>query len=70
MQVERPPEADSFLARAGPFLLEREAEHNLIFGLAGRLRIDPRTYGEGPYFAVLADDERIVGASMRTRPTT
>jgi predicted GNAT family acetyltransferase len=68
VQVERPPDADAFLERAGGFLLEREAEHNLIFGIAGRLRIDPRTYGEDPYFAVLVDDERIVGAAMRTPP--
>jgi len=38
LHVERQPDAESFLERAGPFLLQREAEHNLILGLAGRLR--------------------------------
>jgi predicted GNAT family acetyltransferase len=66
--VERPPDAEAFLDRAGSFLLEREAEHNLIFGIAGRLRTDPRTYGEDPYFAIALEDARVVGVALRTPP--
>lgn len=68
LHVERQPEADSFLERAGPFLLEREAEHNLILGLAGRLRTNPRLYGDEPYFAVVLDGRRVLAAALRTPP--
>ncbi len=68
MRVERHGAANSFLAQAGEFLSAREAEHNLILGLSGRLRTDPRTYGEDPYFAVALDGERIVAVTMRTPP--
>ncbi len=68
MQVERPSDADSFLERAGPFLLEREAEHNLLLGIAGQLRSDLRRYGEDPYFAVALDGGRIAGVALRTPP--
>src|SRR5690242_16579893 len=68
MQVERHPDASSFLERAGDFLLEREAQHNLILGLSGRLRTDPRLYGEDPYFASALDGDQVVGVAMRTPP--
>jgi uncharacterized protein len=67
-QVERQPDATSFLERAGEFLLEREAQHNLILGLSSRLRSEPRLYGEDPYFVVVLDGDRVVGAAMRTPP--
>jgi GNAT superfamily N-acetyltransferase len=68
VRVERQADATEFLDRAGDFLVEREAEHNLILGLSSRLRTDPRLYGEDPYFAVVLDGERVVGATMRTPP--
>src|SRR2546423_15096734 len=58
-----------FRERAGDFLVAREAEHNLILGLAGRLRENPLTYGdEAPYFAVAEDGGRVLAAAMRTPP--
>lgn len=68
MRVERHTDATSFLERARDFLLAREAQHNLILGLAGRLREEPRLYGEDPYFAVALDGERVIGVTMRTPP--
>ena len=68
MRLERHPDATSFLERTREFLLEREAEHNLILGLSGRLRTEPRLYGEDPYFASVSDGEHIVGVTMRTPP--
>jgi predicted GNAT family acetyltransferase len=68
MQVERHPDATSFLARAWDFLLAREAQHNLILGLSSRLRTEPRLYGQDPYFAVAFDGDRVVGVTMRTPP--
>jgi predicted GNAT family acetyltransferase len=68
VQVERHADADSFLARAGGFLLEREAEHNLILGLCARLRHDPQMYGHDPYFAVAVKGGGIVAVALRTPP--
>ena len=68
MRLERHENATSFLERTIGFLLEREAQHNLILGLAARLRTEPRLYGEDPYFAVALDGDRVVGAAMRTPP--
>src|SRR5918911_5250734 len=69
MELTRCSDADAFLARAGDFLVAREAEHNLILGLAGRLRENPHTYGDAdPYFAVLEEDAHVVAVAMRTPP--
>jgi predicted GNAT family acetyltransferase len=68
VQLERHADASSFLDRARDFLLEREAQHNLILGLSSHLRTEPQLYGEDPYFAVALDGERVVGVTMRTPP--
>jgi hypothetical protein len=68
MQLTRHESADDFLAHAGEFLGAREAQHNLILGLSSRLRVAPLLYGEPPYFAVVEDDGRVVGVTMRTPP--
>jgi predicted GNAT family acetyltransferase len=68
MDVRRCRTADEFLDRAGDFLIAREAEHNLILGLSGRLREDPYIYGTEPYFAVVEDNGRVVAVAMRTPP--
>jgi predicted GNAT family acetyltransferase len=54
---------------AGDFLGSREAEHNLLLGLSGRLLADRNVYGEeDPYFAVVEADGRVVTAALRTPP--
>lgn len=68
MELARHGDAESFLAAAGDFLAAREAEHNLILGISSRLLREPLIYGEPPYFAVVRDEGRIVGAAMRTPP--
>jgi uncharacterized protein len=68
LEVRRHGDAESFLADGGGFLMEREAEHNLILGLSGRLRVDSRIYGEAPYFAVAREGGEVVAATMRTPP--
>ena len=68
MEVLRSSSVPAFLDHAGAFLAEREAEHNLIFGISSRLRQQPLMYGEPPYFAVAEDGDRVVGAAMRTPP--
>jgi uncharacterized protein len=68
MEVRRHATADGFLDHAGEFLGEREAEHNLILGLSSQLQRAPRMYGDDPYLAVVEDEERVIGAVLRTPP--
>ena len=68
MQVTR-LDVEGFLRAAGEFLGAREAEHNLLLGLTGRLLGDPHRYGDDdPYFAVVEDAGRVVTAALRTPP--
>jgi predicted GNAT family acetyltransferase len=70
--------ATEFLAVAGPFLAAREAEHNLIFGICAGLEAEaavatpassrPYVPADRPYFAVVSDGGRVVGAALRTPP--
>lgn len=59
----------AFLERAGPFLLQREAEHNLILGLAAELDRNRFAFGSRPpYLAVVEQDGRTVAAALMTPP--
>jgi predicted GNAT family acetyltransferase len=60
--------AEEFLAEAGAYLGAREAEHNLLLGLAGVLIAKPNLYGSAPYFAAVERDGRVVAAALRTPP--
>jgi predicted GNAT family acetyltransferase len=69
VRVERFDGAAQFLARAGDFLAEREAEHNLILGLAARLQADRHAFGpDDPYLAAVEHGGRVVAAALRTPP--
>jgi predicted GNAT family acetyltransferase len=62
-------DVDAFMALAGAFLETREAEHNLIFGIASYVHDQPNAFGEEPpYFAAIVNGERVVAAAMRTPP--
>ena len=67
MEVRRPSDPSSFLDEAGPLLLEDEARHNLLLGLAGTLRDDPGRYPEFRLW-VVADAGEVVGAALQTPP--
>jgi GNAT superfamily N-acetyltransferase len=56
----------AFLDAAGPLLLEDEARHNLILGIAGTLRDHPSLYPE--HFLWLAEEDGVQGAAVRTPP--
>jgi predicted GNAT family acetyltransferase len=64
----RVDDVDAYLARVGPFLRAREAEHNLALGLLGRLRVEPRLYGFDPTFVVVEQEGEVVGCLLRTPP--
>jgi uncharacterized protein len=69
VQVERLAGAQAFLDIAGPFLAEREAEHNLLFGIAANLIRDPgRLMTAPPYFAAIRRDGAVVAAALMTPP--
>ena len=70
MHVARYDDVDAFAARAHDFLLAREAEHNLIFGICSGLRASPNAYDGPPYLAVVedGDDGRVVAVAVRTPP--
>lgn len=61
---------DSFLDAAGAFLEAREAEHNLILGVAGQVRDAPDLFAaDPPSFATVHDpDGGMVAATLRTPP--
>lgn len=68
-RLDRFDDPAAFLAEAGGFLLQHEAEHNLMLGLAARLVDEPDGYAEPAYFAAVRRDRAtIVAAALRTPP--
>ena len=67
MHVKRLDDPAAFLAAAGPLLLDDEARHNLILGIAGTLRDHPQIYREHRLWHV-EHDGRVVGAALQTPP--
>ena len=67
MDVERVESATDFLERAGPLLLDDEARHNLILGIAGTLRDSPDLYPDYKLWLV-TEGGNSVAAALRTPP--
>lgn len=61
----RQADARAFLDRAEPWLLENEAEHNLILGIASQVASAPNP---DAYFASVESNGEIVGCAFRTPP--
>jgi predicted GNAT family acetyltransferase len=68
MRLDRYARATDFLAAAGDFLVAREAEHNLILGIASSVAEGLHRGEVPPYFAVIREGERVVAAAMQTPP--
>lgn len=69
MELERFVDVRRFLDAAGAFLEEREAEHNLIYGICSALTADPGAYGDAPpYLAIVRDRGAVAAAALRTPP--
>jgi predicted GNAT family acetyltransferase len=64
MQVLRPADARSFLDLAGPLLVQDEARHNLILGIAGTTVLHPELYPVYHAWVVLVGDEVVAAATM------
>jgi len=69
LRLQRFASVEAFLGVAGVYLGDREAEHNLIFGICHNLLASPGLYSTPPYFAVVTNaDEVVVAAAMQTPP--
>jgi len=67
-RVERFANATAFLEAAGPFLGEREAEHNLMFGICANLTADPGFPTAPPYLAAVRRGNHVAAAAVMTPP--
>lgn len=65
--VERHATGTGFLDAATDFLVEREAEHSLIFGISATLAADPG-YAIEPYLATVSKAGRVVVGAVMTPP--
>jgi hypothetical protein len=67
-RVRRFATASSFLEAASPFLVEREAQHNLMFGICANLIADPQFPTAPPYLATISRADRVIAAAVMTPP--
>jgi hypothetical protein len=68
VRLDRYHSVDAFLAAAADFLVAREAEHNLILGIASSAARNPGLYDADPYLAAVSHGGTIVAAALRTPP--
>ena len=69
LTVSRTQTVDEFLASAGSFLGEHEAEHNLLFGICSTIRKSREIFEGPPQFAVVTDSSgRVRAAALQTPP--
>ena len=68
LHIRRHPTAAAFLQRAELWLLQSEAEHNLILGLARSLIHSTDRYERPLYFATVEQDGTVAGCAWRTPP--
>jgi hypothetical protein len=68
LRVVRLPDAATFIERAGSWLADREAEHNLILGICSNLEADPSISDGPPLLAIVERDDAIVAAAIQTPP--
>ena len=68
MGLRRYADVGDFLEAASPFLAAREAEHNLILGIAANLRDGTDSYDAPPYLATVSAGDRIVAVALQTPP--
>ncbi|HEY8426690.1 MAG TPA: GNAT family N-acetyltransferase [Limnochordales bacterium] len=68
MRLVRPHSASEFLQLVEPFLVQHEAEHNLMLGIAIGLVRDPGRFEHPPYLAAVEEAGRVVAAAVMTPP--
>jgi hypothetical protein len=65
MHLTRYTEAAEFAGKAEPFLLQHEAENNVILGICSTLIHSPDPSRPEPYLAVVEDDGAIIAAMAK-----
>jgi len=68
MRIRRFDTAAAFLERAEPWLLEQEAENNLVLGIARQLSGGDHPYRAPIYLATVEDHGAVCGCAYRTPP--
>ena len=66
--VQRHPNAEAFFERAEDWLMQAEAEHNLLLGLARRLADSSERYEPPIYLATVEGEGKVKGCAFRTPP--
>ena len=67
MKIVRHADVHAFAARATPWLMQAEAEHNLILGIIEQLKAN-RMHVSAPYLVTVEADDAVVGCAFRTPP--
>ncbi len=58
-----------FLVRAEGFLVQHEAENNLVLGISSALKLNPNLYGpQVPYLAVVESEGEVMAVAIMTPP--
>jgi hypothetical protein len=68
MQLRRFDTIQAFSNRAQDYLLQYEAEHNLLLGILHTLRHDPARYPKTPYLAIVEGNDEVVTVAICTHP--
>lgn len=70
MEVKFYEDINEFYNLVLPFLLEREAENNLLFSILDGIKINPTRYGEDPPILMVVRDDNLIiqQVSLRTPP--
>ncbi len=65
--IVRHGDVSSFAERALPWLMQAEAEHNLLLSIIEQLKVNPQSYGP-PYLATIEEHGAVAGCAFRTPP--
>ncbi|OUL18143.1 hypothetical protein BV378_37480 [Nostoc sp. RF31YmG] len=68
MQLRRFNNIQEFWHKAQDYLLQYEAEHNLLLGISHTLLHYPDRYPDSPYLAIAHTKGKILAAAIRTPP--
>ena len=68
MQLHKFDTIDKFWDETQAYLLQHEAENNVLLGLIHTLRHNPARYPDPPYLAMVEIDGDVVATSIRTPP--
>ena len=67
LAIVRHDDVNSFAERATPWLMQAEAEHNLLLSIIEQLKVNPQNYGP-PYLATIEEQGVVAGCAFRTPP--